>query len=102
MWIGQSLEIGSEKRLRGFGGNQTALHQNRGQRLGDPELGCERARRVGIRVGCENPPGRNHSLAYNNTPQASQPSMVAPRWISALRCVGTAVKQFPHELPCNG
>ena len=100
--IRQTLQVGSQERLRECRGRDAALHQDRGQRFGNPQFGRERlgGRRIGR--GGEDPARGNHSLAYNNTPHASQPSIVAPRWISARRCVGTAVKQLPHDPPCNG
>src|SRR6266576_3386727 len=100
--VGEPLEIGAQKRFGEIRGPESALDENGRERIGNAQLRCQRPRRAGISLSRNNPAGRNHSLAYNNTPQASQPSIVAPRWISALRCVGTAVKQFPHELPCNG
>ncbi len=79
MRVGEALEVGAQERFCRLGGCQPALHENRGERVGDLELRGEDAGRVRIRVRGEDPAGRNHSLAYNNTPQASHPSMVAPR-----------------------
>ena len=100
--VGQALEVRAQERLGEIRRSQSALYENGRECVRDAQLRRQRACRVRICMSRDYPAGRDHSLAYNNTPQASQPSMVAPRWISAFRCVGTAVKQLPHELPCNG
>ncbi len=93
MRIAQPLEIGTEERLGSLGGREAALYQDRGQRLGDVEIGGEGRGQVAVGRRRDGPPGGDHSLAYSSTPHASQLSIDAPRWISARRCVGTAVKQ---------
>ncbi len=102
--VGQALEIGAQEGFGELRGPEAALHQNRRERVRYAQLRRQHARRVRVGLSRHNPAwwGGVHSFAYNNTPQASQPSIVAPRWIKALRCVGTAVKQLPHELPCSG
>src|ERR1051326_7915888 len=72
---------------------EAALHQDRGQRLGNVEVGGERRRETRVGRRRDRPAGGDHSRAYSSTPQASQPSIDAPRWINARRWVGTAVKQ---------
>ena len=91
--VGEALEAGPEERLGALGSREPALHQDGGQRLRDMQLVGERGREAGIRRRGDCPAGGDHSLAYSSTPQASQPSIDTPRWISARRCVGTAVKQ---------
>src|SRR6185312_1817456 len=100
--VRQTLEVGAQKRLGEIRRPEPALYEQGGECIGDVQLRRQRPRRICVSLLRDNPARWDHSLAYNNTPQASQPSIVAPRWISALRCVGTAVKQLPHELPCSG
>ncbi len=99
--IGEAFELGTEERLGECGRREAALYQDGGERFGDVQLGGQRAGRRGVGRSRERPAGGNHSLLYNRTPHASQASIVAPRWISARRCVGTAVKQLPQEPPCR-
>src|SRR5207244_11270003 len=67
------------------------------ERLRDVEVGREGCRELWIGRRRDRPAGGDHSGAYRSTPQASQPSIDAPRWIRARRCVGTAVKQWRSE-----
>jgi len=99
--IGEAFELGAEERLGERRRAEAALHQDGGERLGDVQLGGQRAGRRGIGWRGERPTRGNHSLEYNRTPQASQASIVAPREIRARRWVGTAVKQLPQEPPCS-
>src|SRR5204862_1953636 len=99
--IGQALELWAEKRPGELRGGEAALHQDRRQGLGDVQVGGEGGREPRVGGRRDGPASGDHSRAYNSTPQASQPSIDAPRWIRARRCVGTAVKQWPQASPCS-
>ena len=100
--VAQALELGPQERLGDLRGGEATLHQDGRERLGDAEIGGERRDELRVRPVRERPAGGDHSLAYSSTPQASQPSIEAPRAISARRCVGTAVKQWPQASPWRG
>ena len=100
--VAQALELGPQERFRELRGGEAALHQDGRERLGDSEIGGERGDELRVGPVRERPAGGDHSLAYSSTPQASQPSIDAPRAISARRCVGTAVKQCPQASPWRG
>ena len=100
--VAQALELGPQERLSDLRGGEATLHQDGRERLGDAEIGGERRDELRVRPVRERPAGGDHSLAYSSTPQASQPSIDAPRAISARRCVGTAVKQWPQASPWRG
>ena len=101
VWIGETLEVRAEERFGELGRGEPALHEEGGERLRDVEVGREGRRELWIGRRRDRPAGGDHSGAYSSTPQASQPSIDAPRWIRARRCVGTAVKQWPQASPCS-
>ena len=77
--VREPLEVGAQEGFRMLGRGEPALHQDGGERLGDVEVRCEG--RGLLRVGRrrDRPAGGDHSGAYKSTPQASQPSIDAPR-----------------------
>src|SRR5438067_600343 len=101
VWIGETLEVRAEERFGELGRGEPALHEEGGERLRDVEVEREGRRELWIGRRRDRPAGGDHSGAYSSTPQASQPSIDAPRWIRARRCVGTAVKQWPQASPCS-
>ncbi len=100
--VRKPLEVGAEKCLGALGRGEPTLHENRGERFGDVEVGREGRGEPWIGRRRDRPAGGDHSGAYRSTPQASQASIEAPRWIRTRRCVGTAVKQWPQASPCRG
>jgi len=99
--VTQAGQIRPQERLGGRGRGVAALHQQCRERQGDVQLRGQRLRRVGIGRRGDGPARGDHSAAYSSTPQASQPSMEAPRWMRTRRWVGTAVKQCPQASPCS-
>ena len=99
--VAQPGQLGAQERFGGVGSAVPALHEERGEREGEMQLGRQRLRRVRIGRSRDRPTrGReNHSAAYKRTPHASQASIDAPRWTRTRRCVGTDVKQWPQASP---